>query len=329
MKINFLTIGTSWITEEFIHTAKMIPEFHLYAVYSRNKTKAAAFAKKHGAEKFYDSLEEAAADPEINSVYIASPNALHCGQALRFLNAKKNVLCEKPMASNLREAKKMVNAAKASGVLLEEAYKPAALPAFAEMKKNLKELGTIRSVYFEFSKYSSRYDAHKRGEPVNTFKNQFSNGALLDLGIYSLMPLLHLFGKPKQIRALANIIPGGVDGTGGMILQYEDFIATAMFSKISTSYLPCQIQGEKATMLIDKINIPEKIEIIYANGEEKIIKPPQRKESMFDEIADFITCAAEGKTESEINPLFLSLASAEITDEARRQFGLSYPADYE
>lgn len=182
-------------------------------------------------------------------------------------------------------------------------------------------------MYFEFSKYSSRYDAHKRGENVNTFKREFANGALLDLGIYSLMPLLHFFGKPEEIKALAQIIPGGVDGTGSMILKYPEFVATVVFSKVSNSYLPCQIQGEEATMLIDRINIPESFDIFYRNGEKKTIRPKQKKESMYNEIQDFISCVLAGKTESDINPISLSLAAAEITDEARRQFGLVYPAD--
>ena len=55
---------------------------------------------------------------------------------------------------------------------------------------------------------------------------------------------------------------------------------------ISTSYLPCQIQGEKATMLIDKLNIPEKIEILAPGKEKTVLLPPQKKESMREEIRE-------------------------------------------
>jgi predicted dehydrogenase len=145
-----------------------------------------------------------------------------------------------------------------------------------------------------FSKYSSRYDAHKAGKPVNTFKAEFSNGALMDLGVYALYPIISLFGNPKEVKAFSTIIPDGVDGAGTTIMNYGNFTVTLNYSKVGNSFLPSEIQGEDATICIDKFNIPEKVEIRYRDGRREDIKFSQRQDSMCYEIEEFIRCMKEG-----------------------------------
>lgn len=327
--INFATIGTSWITEEFINTLKTVPDTNLYCVYSRDICKAEAFAEKHGAAKFTSDLKNLVSDKNINAVYIASPNSCHAEQSIMMLNAKKNVICEKPIASNVRDFLQMKDAAKKNEVLLMEAYKALTMPTMKEIKDNIPKLGKIRSAFISFGKYSTRYDAHKEGKNVNTFKAEFSNGALMDLGIYCIYPIVMLFGMPSEIKALSQIVDGGVDGVGTAIMKYDGFVATADYCKISDSFLPCQITGENATMIIDKISIPEKIEIHYRdkNKECEIISPVQRSDSMFYEINEFTDCIRNGRKESETNTFELSEKVLLLTDEIRRQCGIIFPAD--
>ncbi len=328
-KIRFATIGTSWITEEFIGALKTFPQAELTGVYSRNGEKALAFAQKHGASLIFTSLEEMAKSKEIDAVYIASPNSLHCPQTLLFLNSKKHVICEKPAASNLKEAGMMTAAARDNGVMFMEAYKSAFMPGMKAVKDNLHKLGIIRSAYFSFAKYSSRYDAHKEGRDVNTFKAEFSNGALMDLGMYCVSPMLHLFGRPSEVRSLAAKVPGGVDGAGALIMQYPTFVATLNYGKVADSHLPCEIAGEEAAMLIHHISIPDKIEIIYRDKtkEKEVIIPDQRPDNMCYQIEEFLTCIKEGRTESAIHTHAITEACMEIMDEARRQGNIVYPAD--
>ena len=67
--INFATIGTSWITEEFITTGQTFADFCLYSVYSRSEEKAKAFAEKHGSKKYYTDLTAMLSDEDIDAVY--------------------------------------------------------------------------------------------------------------------------------------------------------------------------------------------------------------------------------------------------------------------
>jgi predicted dehydrogenase len=328
-KIRFATVGTSWITDEFIGALKTFPQAELKGVYSRNEEKAHAFAQKHGAGLAFTSLEEMAKSKEIDAVYIASPNSCHCEQSLLFLNSKKHVICEKPAASNLKEVQMMTAAARDNGVTFMEAYKSIFMPGMKAVKENLHKLGTIRSAFFSFAKYSSRYDAHKEGKNVNTFKAEFSNGALMDLGMYCVAPMLHLFGTPSAISSFAAKVEGGVDGAGALIMGYPTFVATLNYGKVADSHLPCEIAGEEATMLIHHISIPDKTEIIYRDKtkDNEVIIPDQRPDNMCYEIEEFLSCIKEGRSESAIHTHAITEACMEITDEARRQGNIIYPAD--
>ena len=75
------------------------------------RKRAAGFAGETNAKKYYSDLDKLAGDADIDAVYIASPISSHCDQALKMLNAGKHVLCEKTIASNLRELIKMKKAA--------------------------------------------------------------------------------------------------------------------------------------------------------------------------------------------------------------------------
>ncbi len=326
-RVKFGTIGTSWITEAFIRGARHCEEFELWAIYSRSEDKAKAFAEKNNAVKYYTDLNEMLSDKEIDAVYIASPNSLHAEQAIKAMNAGKHVICEKPVTSNAVEFKEMMETAKKNGVTLMEAFKSTLMPGFFKYKEILWKAGQIRSVFADFGKYSSRYDAHKRGEDVNTFKSEFSNGALMDLGVYCLYPIIKLFGEPKDVKAFSAIVPGGVDGAGVTILDYEDFTAILKYSKVGNSYLPTEIQGEDATIIIDRINQPRTVEIIYRNGEKELFNCELMDDDMYYEAREFIDCILNEKTESDINDHETSLTVMKVMDNARLQSGVLYPAD--
>lgn len=325
--IRFGVIGTNWITEEFIHAARELEGFALTAVYSRTEERAKEFAAKFGVQTTFTDLESMAKSDEIDAVYIASPNSFHARQAILCMNHGKHVLCEKPLASNTREVQNMISAARENGVLLMEAMKTTLLPNFQSIRAHLHKIGKVRRYFASYCQYSSRYDAYKAGTVLNAFNPAFSNGSLMDLGIYCLYPLVVLFGKPKRIKAGAILLGSGVDGEGGILMEYEDMDAVIMHSKITNSYLPSEIQGEDGSILIDKIHTPTKVEIRYRDGSTEEITQPQAKHPMAYEIKEFMELIRNGKRESPVNSHANSLAVAEIMEEARKQIGLVYPAD--
>lgn len=325
--VRFGIIGTNTITEELLKAGADHPDFAVTAVYSRKEETARPFADAHGVENIFTDLEAMAQSDLIDAVYIASPNALHAEQAILFLSHKKHVLCEKAFASHTREVTAMVETARANGVVLMEAMKPTLSPNFARIREHLSTLGTIRRVFTNYCQYSSRYDAYKAGTVLNAFKPELSNGALMDIGVYCLYPISVLFGRPDQVKANAYMLESGVDGEGSILLSYPDKEAVVMYSKITRSQLPSEIQGEAGTMIIDRINVPEKVEIHYLDGRIEDISVSVDKHTMWYELDEFIRLVHEGKQQSAINSWEHSLMTMEIMEEARKQIGLVFPAD--
>lgn len=194
--------------------------------------------------------------------------------------------------------------------------------------EEMAKSNNIHAVYIaSYCQYSSRYDFYKEGKVVNTFEPKFSNGSIMDIGIYCIEPLVRLFGKPKDIKASSLKLSSGVDGEGSLILSYEDMDGIIIHSKIANSYLPSEIQGEKGTMIIDKINKPEQVKIIYRSGEIEELSVMQVEKTMYYEAKEFIELINSGKLESKVNSFKQSIISVGIIEEARRQTDIMFPAD--
>ncbi|RFU60224.1 Gfo/Idh/MocA family protein [Bacillus sp. V59.32b] len=325
--VRFGIVGTNWITEKFLDGASLVENLTLSAVYSRKSETAEEFAGKYGVENTFTDLESMAKSDLIDAVYIASPNSLHAEQAQIFLRNKKHVICEKPIASNSRELKQMIHTAKENNVLLMEAMKSTFLPNFQSVQENIHKIGKVRKFFANYCQYSSRYDAYKEGNVLNAFKPEFSNGALMDIGIYCIYPLVVLFGKPSRVQANGFLLDTGVDGEGSVLLTYEGMEATVMYSKITESTLPSEIQGEDGNIRIDRISTQEKVEIHRRDGSIEDITVKQVSNGMHYEAKEFADLIQAGKTESDKNTFSNSMIVMEILDEVRKQIGVVYPGD--
>lgn len=335
-KIRFGVVGTNNITDRVIAGGLEDERFELAAVCSRTRERAEEFAAKHNIPHIFTSLEKMAESPLVDAIYIATPNYVHATQSILCMNRGKHVLCEKPLASNAREAAEMIAAARKNNVLLMEAMISTLNPNFAIVREEIKRLGTIRRYFSSYCQYSSRYDKFKEGIILNAFKPELSNGAVMDIGIYTIYPMITLFGRPEKIEAQGIKLHTGVDGQGAVNFQYRDMNATVLYSKIANSALPTEIEGEEGNLLLDKIHITNRVEYIprrkTEQGKEQdysstSIGRPLDHSEYYYEIKEFIDILERGERESAVNSHENSLATMETIDEIRRQMGIHYPAD--
>ncbi|MGQ3905967.1 Gfo/Idh/MocA family protein [Mixta calida] len=325
--IRFAIVGTNWITRQFVEAAQQTGAMTLTAVYSRTLEQAQAFNKDYGVAHLFLSLEQMAASDEIDAVYLASPNALHCEQALLFLRHKKHVICEKPLASNLHEAEQMIACARENGVVLFEAFKTASLPNFLTLRQALPQIGRLRKALFNYCQYSSRYPRYLNGERPNTFEPRWSNGSIMDIGYYSLASALALWGDPLRIQAQATLLESGVDGHGSVIMDYGDFDVTLLHSKVSDSHIPSEIQGEAGSLVIEKLSESQRVVFMPRGGQPQDLTQPQHSNTMRYEAQHFVELVSQRQVEHP--GLALSLSTARWLTEIRRQTGVVFPADRE
>lgn len=310
--MKFGIIGTNWITDRFIKAAQQQPDFHIGAVYSRSEETGRAFAGKYGVDTVYTDMEEMFRDGAIDAVYIASPNAFHAQQSILAMQHGVHVLCEKPAVVSLDEMDSVIAASQETGMTYMEAMKSTLTPTFLRLKQDLHKIGPVRRYVFHYNQYSSRYDKYKEGIIENAFKPELGNGAKTDLGVYGLAPLVHLAGEPQTVLRNRYLLSTGAEGQGSMILDYGESEAIVMYSKISDSYLPSEIQGEDGVIEIDKISDPKHVLIKYRDGTTEDISVEHDFDTMYYEVAEFIDCVHSGRIESVINTHEISRQVTEL-----------------
>lgn len=326
--INFGTVGTGWITESFIQAAKLSGQLQLTSVYSRTKDKAKQLADTYHSPNFFTDLEEMAKSPEIQAVYIASPNSVHFEQTLLFLKNKKHVICEKPIFSTSAELAAAYQTAEENGVYLFEAIRNIHTPNFKILKDNLHLAGKLRSTILPYIQYSSRYDLFLQGEEPNIFSATYSGGALVDLGVYPLYLAVGLFGAPKQVNYLPVLLRSGVDGSGTLVLTYDDFVCTILCSKISHSELPCEIHGEKGTFILEDAAPISKITFVDNRGlERETLSVDQEEKNMVYECENIVRIIETNNDQEYQQLKGWSEIVLQITEEARKQNNIIFAAE--
>lgn len=336
MAITYGVIGTGWITDSWISAAAKSGKWQLHAVYSRTKEQAEAFASKHNCSNTHTTLESLGADDGLQAVYIASPNDLHYTQAKQMLQAGKHVILEKPATSTPTELDDLFAVAKANGVYLIEAFRHIQEANFLSLKRMIHEeqrLGPIYGASFTYASYSSRYNDVLAGKAPNIFSLQHSGGSLVDIGVYPVTFAVALFGAPKSQTYIPFICQTGVDGGGVIVLAYDNFGVQINQAKCYTSTAPCEVYGEKGTMIVNGTTDLSSVKFLDAKtkrseelaGSYKTVEKPNV--NMEEECVEFARIVQEKDTKALEALAKVSRDVVRVTSELRRQAGVSYPAD--
>lgn len=316
-------VGAGNIANKFAVAVKNVKGASLAAVASKTEGKGKAFADKYGIENVFSSYEEMAKSELVDAVYIATPHPFHKPCAEIFLNAKKHVLCEKPICVNAAEATKLKECAKENGVFLMEAMWTRFLPAIKEAVRLVKsgEIGEIRGLMGDFCYYSTP------DEEAKIFRNDMAGGSLLDVGIYGLnFAAIFLGDNPEKIVALSDVA-NGVDCQTNVLLKYKSGAIASLSSAINvtkpgTGY----IFGTKGHIALPYFYAAQEV-IVRCGEEERCIKKPSIGAGFEEEIIEAVNCIRAGKTESDVMPLSESIRILKEMDEIREQINLKYPFD--
>ena len=186
------------------------------AIASRDGGKAAQAAAALGIGKAYDSYQALLADPDIDAVYNPLPNHLHVPWSERAAAAGKHVLCEKPIALDAAQARRLVAASTQNRVLICEAAMVRAQPRWQAVRALLrqKRIGELRAFVGTFG-YQIRSHDNVRYDPA------MGGGVLLDTGFYPVTMSRFCFDdEPIAVMARSERDAGGADRLTSAILEF-------------------------------------------------------------------------------------------------------------
>ena len=247
--MNIGILGTGSIARTMAAEFAKVPAFRCEAVCSRQQATGEALAQQFGIPKVYTDYAAMLADPDIELVYIATPNSLHYAQTKAALLAGKNVLCEKPFVPTVAEADELIALAKEKHLFLFEAITTAHHPNYALAKQYLDDIGSLRIVSCTFCQYSSRYDALLSGQVPPVFDPACCGGALMDLNLYNVHFVVGLFGEPMLVSYHPNLYRNGIDTSGILTMENSGFKAVSMAAKDCGAPARYVIQGTKGYQL--------------------------------------------------------------------------------
>lgn len=263
----------------------------LFAIASRDKTKAISTAKRFDITKSYDSYESLLNDREVEMVYIPLPNHLHAEWIRKCADAGKHILCEKPIAMSAPEAEEAVSYASSKGVLIMEAFMYRFQPQWIRAKEiaEVGEIGSLISIETFFSYHNP--------DPSN-IRNiaEYGGGALMDIGCYAVSASRFIFGGEPQ-RAISLITNDQVFKTDKHTSAILDFGGRSASFTVSTQTFPYQkvfIHGSSGDIVVQTpfntfVDVPAVLTVTNSIGARDIhFEPYDQYGLQFDAFADAV-----------------------------------------
>lgn len=321
-------LGTGKIAHKFATGLQSAPGAELVAIGSRTQETAETFADTYGAPHRHGSYEALAADSDVDVIYVATPHPQHKDATLLCLDHGKAVLCEKPIAMNLRQATQMVASAREKNLFLMEAMWTRFRPAVRKAV-DLVDQGAIGTpeLFTIAVGWASPFDLSSR-----LFDKGLGGGILLDGGVYPISLASHVLGSPQAIASLAHMAPSDVDDQAGVVLSYESgAIASIAFSSRVTPHSIATLIGTEGRIEFhEDWHKPEGLTLRRKDGSAESFDFTLSEGNGYQyEAIHVMECLRAGKTESDIMPLDESLDVMKTLDAVREQWGLTYDADLE
>jgi predicted dehydrogenase len=181
------------------------PGSELAAVMRRDAKKAADFARRHGVDKWYDSVEALLADPDLDAIYIATPPRYHVEHCLAVLAAEKHVYLEKPMAMTASACTAIIEAEAESRKKVAVAHYRRALPAFVKVGEIIRkgEIGKVRLAEINFFLPEENTMIPDTGDNWRLNPRISGGGLFHDLSPHLFDLLLVYFGQPLEYEGFS------------------------------------------------------------------------------------------------------------------------------
>ncbi len=237
-----------------IALTKVIPamqrsnECEVVAIASRSPENARIAATALGIPRAYGSYEALLDDAAVEAVYIPLPNHLHVPWSIRAAEAGKHVLCEKPIALDAADARRLLGVRDRTGVIVQEAFMVRGHPQWLAVRDEVRagRIGELRAIQMAFS-YFNRDPRNVRNQPG------IGGGALLDIGCYPVVLSRFLFeGEPVRVMAAIDSDPEfGTDRLASAVLEFAEGQSSFLCGTQIVPYQRAQVLGTRGRIEVE------------------------------------------------------------------------------
>ena len=320
-KIRWGVLGWARIARDNVIPAiRRAANSEFYALASREPAKLQAARDKFNVPVTHDRYEALLADPTVDAVYIPLPNALHCEWTIKAAERGKHVLCEKPIALNAAECRRMIAASTANGVRLMEGF------MYRYTDRTRQVLEVLRSGVLGEIKFVSSSHRFLLTNPASIkLKPELGGGALYDVGCYPVnfaglvadeqgrqQGLLPESAVPESV-AVEQVRTGGVDVSFSALLKYSTgLIASVNCGINSQRRIFSEIIGTRGALEVPDTFLDNAGSLILTQGDERREIPVALSDRYRLEVEDFAEAILAGRTPQF--SLIETLRNAEVLD---------------
>lgn len=320
--MNWGIISTGVIANKFAGTVAAMDGEKIVAVSSRDGRRAAEFAKEHNIARAYASYGEMLSDPDIEAVYIATPNNMHFENGVACLEAGKNILCEKPFATCAQDAEKLYALADSKGLFAMEGMWIRFLPLYSELLKIIKTK-TYGKLIHARCDYGFIAQGARR---ERKFLSSLGGGALLDIGVYNLCFLLTVMGgNPLSFTSNVQMNEYGTDGISSLQLAFSGGRTAQCMQAIGlAAERQAALYFEKAAIYLPDFQAAYSMTVKPVGGEAYTLSRPAEINGFEYEIREAAECVRAGKTHSDVYTPEDSVAVLRLTDAIRKSWNMKF-----
>lgn len=326
-KYNWGIIGTGWIAHDMADAINAV-NGEIYAAANMNERSVDEFAEEKHVKHIFTDPDDLIQDPNIDIVYIATPNMFHYSYIKRALNAGKHVFCEKPITVNAKQFDEVAELANKKNLILTEGFTLYHMPIYKKVKKLIKDgkLGQIKMIQINFGSLKD-YDPENR-----FFSKRLAGGALLDIGGYATAFACEFLDEyPESITTSVKFFETGVDEQSGIILKNsKGQMAVMSLSLRAKQPKRGLVSGTKGYVEINQYPRATRADITYTASahEEKHdhIEAGKSIDALEYEVRDFERYIEQGHDNGQLKK---SRDVAHILSSVRVAWGLQFPYDNE
>ena len=321
-------IATGTIAKKFASTVEQMGAEgeQLVAVGSRHLESAQAFAQQYGIPHFYNSYDALASDPEVEAVYVATPNTLHYENCRLCLEHGKHVLCEKPFTITPEQAQELYSLAEEKHLFIMEAFWIWMLPLYDHLREILAAgtIGELKNITCQYGFVASGARKDRK------FASNLGGGALLDIGIYNLGFLRIITGQnPEKVETKeVHINEYDTDDYSRLELTYHDGCKAESIQTIGLNLeRNARITGSKGSIFLPDFQHAESMTLEVEGKEPEVIRCPVDINGFEYEIREASRCVKLGHTGSDCYTPQDSIALTSLMYDTRMSWGMKFAGE--